>query len=77
MRAFVFLLLGAAIAIGVLIMTNVITVEQIQAGRLPDIDVTVRDPGQLPEYEVKTGDVNVTTETKTIEVPEVEVTPAE
>lgn len=76
MRAFVFLLLGAAIAIGVLIMTDVISVEQIQAGRLPDIDVTVRDAGQLPEYEVKTGDVDVTTETKTIEVPEVEVSPA-
>ena len=50
-------------------------VEKTQDGELPDVNVTTNG-GQLPEYNVETPTVNVGTENKTVEVPTVEVTPA-
>lgn len=47
-------------------------VEQTEPGEAPDVDISV-DEGELPEYEVETGDVEVGTEEKTIEVPTVDV----
>ena len=48
-------------------------VNQTEEGEMPDVDVKVED-GKLPEYDVDTAEVEVGTETKTIEVPDVDVT---
>ena len=47
-----------------------VTVPKYEVEKTQSGDVT------LPKYDVKTPDVNVTTEKKVIEVPKVEVTPA-
>lgn len=46
-------------------------VDQTQEGEMPEVEVT---GGQMPEYDVETADVEVGTEEKTIEVPDVDVT---
>lgn len=46
-------------------------VDQTQEGELPDVEVT---GGQMPEYDVETADVDVGTEEKTVEVPDVDIT---
>jgi hypothetical protein len=48
-------------------------VEQTQEGEMPDVDVDT-EGGNLPEYDVEGPDVDVGTEEKTIEVPDVDVT---
>ncbi|KQT51954.1 hypothetical protein ASG43_20915 [Aureimonas sp. Leaf454] len=48
------------------------TVTQTQEGSLPNVSVT---GGSMPKVDVDAADVNVGTETKTIEVPTVTVTP--
>ena len=50
-------------------------VEKTKEGQMPDVNVTTTG-GQLPEYNVQTPEVNVGTENKVVEVPTVEVTPA-
>jgi hypothetical protein len=50
-------------------------VEKTQEGKMPDVNVSTTG-GQLPEYNVQGPEVNVGTENKTVEVPTVEVTPA-
>lgn len=45
-------------------------VQQEQPARAPDVDVDVRE-GQLPEYDVDTGDVDIGRDTVT--VPEVQI----
>lgn len=47
-------------------------VNQTEEGEMPDVDVKVED-GKLPEYDVDAADVDVKTEKKTIEVPDVDV----
>jgi len=49
-------------------------VKQTQEGEMPKVQAT---GGQLPEYDVKGPDVNVTTEPETVQVPKVKVTPAQ
>ena len=49
-------------------------VEQERSGEMPDVDVNV-EPGQLPEYEVEGPEVEVGTETETITVPDVDISP--
>ena len=46
-------------------------VDQTQEGELPEVEVT---GGQMPEYDVETADVDVGTEKKTVEVPDVDIT---
>lgn len=46
-------------------------VDQTREAELPDVDVK---GGQVPEFDVETADVDVGTEKKTIEVPDVDVT---
>lgn len=48
-------------------------VDKTQEGKMPDVDVQT-EPGQMPEYYVDAPDVDVGTETKEIEVPDVDVT---
>ncbi|WP_373491019.1 hypothetical protein [Parasphingorhabdus sp.] len=46
-----------------------------EEGEMPSMDVDVSgDAGELPEVDVKTADVEIGTEEKTIEVPDVDVT---
>ncbi|MEZ6091948.1 MAG: hypothetical protein R3C05_28875 [Pirellulaceae bacterium] len=42
---------------------------------MPDVDISA-DPGNLPEYDVDTPEVDVTTEEKTFTVPDVDIEPA-
>lgn len=51
-------------------------VEQTQNASLPDVDVTV-EGGEMPEYDVESGDVEVGTEEVTVTVPTLEVESAE
>ncbi|NND96115.1 MAG: hypothetical protein HKN47_02160 [Pirellulaceae bacterium] len=49
-------------------------VDQVEEGRLPNVDVDVSgDPGNLPEYDVEGPDVDVQMEDKKINVPDVDV----
>jgi hypothetical protein len=41
-------------------------------GSLPDIDV---EGGELPDIDIDPADVNITTDTQTVRVPDVEVRP--
>ncbi|MEQ8659684.1 MAG: hypothetical protein RLW62_02585 [Gammaproteobacteria bacterium] len=45
-------------------------VDQTQEAKLPDVDV---EGGQMPKYDVQPADVDVQTETRTVEVPDVDV----
>ena len=47
-----------------------IDVDQTRAGKLPEVNVTVEE-GQLPEFKVETGSIEVGTEETTILVPKV------
>lgn len=49
-------------------------VEQTEDGDMPDVTV---EGGNLPEYDVDTPDVDVTTEETTIDVPVVDIEPAD
>lgn len=47
-------------------------VVKTQDGKMPSVDVDVKG-GQLPKYDVETADVDVGTETKTVDVPKAKV----
>jgi len=49
-------------------------VEQTEEGEMPEVDVK---GGNMPEYDVDTPDVDVRTEERTVEVPVVDVEPAD
>lgn len=48
------------------------SIEQTEEGELPDVNVDV-EPGNLPKYDVDAAEIEVGTETKTVEVPDVDV----
>lgn len=48
------------------------SVEQTEEGELPEIEAT---GGEMPEYDVDAADVEVGTETETIEVPDIDIEP--
>ena len=50
-------------------------VEKTEEGSMPEVEVT--GEAKLPKYDVDAPDVDVTTEKKEIEVPKIEVTPAD
>ena len=66
-------IIGVAALVGaVWIGMTLIDVDQTESGEMPDVDIAVdADGGELPEYDVDTGEVNVGTETETVLVPEV------
>ena len=47
-------------------------VQQTEEGEMPDVDVQT-EGGNLPEYDVDAADVDVTTEERTVKVPDVDV----
>lgn len=53
------------------------TVEQTEEGNMPEYDVEQTEEGNLPEYDVDAADVEVTTETREITVPDVDIEPAD
>lgn len=61
-----------AVALGSVLSLSACNVEKTQEGELPEVDVSA-ESGQLPEYEVETADVDVTTKQATVEVPDVDV----
>ena len=52
------------------------SVKKTQEGKMPDVSVEATG-GQLPQYDVKTPNVQVGSKTETITVPTVHVTPAD
>ncbi len=48
------------------------SVEQTEEGEMPEVEV---EGGQMPEYDVDAADVEIGTETKEIEVPDVDIEP--
>ena len=48
------------------------SVEQTEEGELPNVDVNA-EGGEMPEYDVDAADVEVGTETKEIEVPDIDI----
>ena len=63
----------AAIAFGV----YMIDIDQTEEAALPDVDVSV-EGGNLPEFDVETGDIDVGTTTIKTTVPTIDIeTPAE
>jgi hypothetical protein len=67
MKRIIFATLVAPLAIGL----AACDVDQTKEAELPEVDVK---GGQVPEFDVETADVDVGTEEKTIEVPDVDVT---
>lgn len=55
---------------------GLIDIDQTKTAALPDVKVETSG-GQAPAFDVNTADVNVGTKTETIEVPTVDVTPAD
>ncbi len=49
------------------------TAEKAESGKAPDVDVDI-DPGRWPEYEINRADVDVGTREQTVTVPVVQVT---
>ncbi|UVI39887.1 hypothetical protein [Qipengyuania spongiae] len=49
-------------------------VDQTEEGEMPEVNV---EGGNMPEYDVTTPEVEVGTEETTVEVPTVDITPAE
>ncbi|MDT0575262.1 hypothetical protein RM533_03585 [Croceicoccus sp. F390] len=70
MRKFAIFAVGGVLALGL----SACDVEKTQDGELPEVDV---EAGQLPEYNVDTADVDVTTEERVVEVPVIETEPAD
>ena len=68
-KTFTALLLGAAS-----LSLAACDVEQTEEGSMPDIDV---EGGNLPEYDVDAADVEIGTETQTVEVPTISVEEAD
>lgn len=68
------LLLSIA-SLGIAAVFSSCNVEQTEEGELPEVEI--EGEANLPEYDVDAPSVDVGTETKTIEVPTVDVTPAD
>lgn len=49
-----------------------VDIDQTQQGSLPDVNVDV-EGGELPEYDVETGNIELDTTQETIEVPDVDI----
>lgn len=59
-------------ALGAVFTLGACSVDKTQEGEMPEVDVDAT-PGQLPEYDVETAEVDVGTKQATVEVPDVNV----
>ena len=64
-------LTAAAIALG--LAGAGCDVEETREGRAPDIDIQA-DPGEAPEYDIETAEVEVGTEVQEVRTPDIDVT---
>jgi len=64
-------MLSVACVAGVLLAVPGCTVDKTKEGNLPDVEV--KGKTELPEYDVKPADVDVSTTTKQVTVPKVDV----
>jgi hypothetical protein len=53
------------------------TVEQEEEGNLPEYEIEQTEEGNLPEYDVDADDIEITTEQRTITVPDIDIEPAD
>ena len=68
---------GAAAAAAIGIGIYMVDIDMTEEGALPDIDLSV-DGGNLPEFDVETGDIETGTKEVTVEVPTIDIeTPEE
>lgn len=63
------IILVVAVAVGLYTMVDI---DQTQEAQLPNVTV---EGGQAPEFEARTGSVDVETETREVEVPTISVNP--
>ncbi|WP_075217640.1 hypothetical protein [Mongoliimonas terrestris] len=63
------IILVVAVAVGLYTMVDI---DQTQEAQLPNVTV---EGGQAPEFDVRTGSVDVETETREVEVPTIRVNP--
>jgi hypothetical protein len=57
-------------ALGAVFMLGACDVDKTEEGDMPEVDV---QGGNLPEYDVETADIEVTTDTQTIVTPDVDI----
>lgn len=69
MRVILALVVAALVVAGLVYFVDI---DQTREAQLPDVDVNVSG-GQAPAFDAETGSVDVTTEEKTITVPDVDV----
>jgi len=65
-----------AVALTSMFALSACDVEKTQEGEMPKVEVT-SEGGQLPKYDVETPEVEMGTETRTIEVPTAEIKSAD
>lgn len=53
------------------------TVEQTEEGNLPEYEIEQTEEGNLPRYDVDAADIEITTETREITVPDIDIEPAD
>ncbi len=72
-------IVGALVLIGIIwLVITLVDVDQTEEGEMPSVDVDVSgDMGEVPEYDVDVGEVEVGTTTETIKTPEIVMTEEE
>lgn len=79
MRAILFVLILAVVAIIAGVATGFIDINQIRGARAPEVSAThngvTAKGGQAPAFDVETGSVKVGTKPATVKVPALEVVP--
>src|SRR5215218_8120161 len=77
MRAIIFILIIAVLAIIIAIATGLLSINQIRGGRAPEVSTTHNGVsakgGQAPAFDVETGSVKVGSKQTTVNVPTVQV----
>ena len=80
MRAILFILILAVVALLIALATGYLNITQTQPATIPDVDATERgvsaSGGQAPAFDVETGSVKVGTTERNVTLPTVNVEPA-
>ena len=81
MRAILFILILAVLAVLILLGTGLVDINQTRPAAAPDVDATgagvTASGGQTPAFDIETGSVAVGTTQRNVAVPTVEVRPAQ
>ncbi len=80
MRAILFLLILAVVAIIAAVATGLVDINQTRSAKVPEVSAAgnggTATGGQTPAFDVETGSVTVGSENKTVKVPTLKVEPA-